>query len=122
MLLGEHVYCVAVAFEMTEQVEQRICIKFCIKIFLHGKFLHGNYSDDSKSCSYGQLVIGSFITTMCPFMHHSFAELFDETSNHPGDPAPLQPRFSTLQLLGFPKTTITLEKEEISTEIFLNLC
>ena len=30
--MSEHVYCVAVAFKMTERVEQRICIKFCIKL------------------------------------------------------------------------------------------
>ena len=32
MPLSEHVYCVAVAFKMTERVEQWICIKFCIKL------------------------------------------------------------------------------------------
>ena len=32
MPLSAHVYCVAVAFKMTEQVEQRICIKLCIKL------------------------------------------------------------------------------------------
>ena len=32
MPLREHVYCVAIAFKMTEQVEQRICIKFCVKL------------------------------------------------------------------------------------------
>ena len=32
MPLSEHVYCVAIAFKMTEWVEQRICIKFCIKL------------------------------------------------------------------------------------------
>ena len=32
MPLNEHVYCVAVAFKMTEQIEQRICIRFCIKL------------------------------------------------------------------------------------------
>ena len=32
MLLSEHVNCVAVAFKMTEQAEQRICIKFCVKL------------------------------------------------------------------------------------------
>ena len=31
MPLNEHVYCVAITFKMTEQVEGRICIKFCIK-------------------------------------------------------------------------------------------
>ena len=32
MPLNEHVYCVAVAFKMTEQIEQRICITFCVKL------------------------------------------------------------------------------------------
>ena len=32
MPLSEHVYCVAIAFKMTEQVQQWICIKFCIKL------------------------------------------------------------------------------------------
>ena len=30
--MSEHVYCVVVAFKMTEQVEQWICIQFCIKL------------------------------------------------------------------------------------------
>ena len=29
---SEHVYCVAVTFKMTEQIEQQICIKFCVKL------------------------------------------------------------------------------------------
>ena len=30
--MSEHVYCVAVTFKVTEQVEQRICLRFCIKL------------------------------------------------------------------------------------------
>ena len=30
--LSEHVYCMVIAFKMTEQVPQQICIKFCIKL------------------------------------------------------------------------------------------
>ena len=30
--MSEHVYCVAITFKMTERVEQRIGIKFCIKL------------------------------------------------------------------------------------------
>ena len=30
--LSEHVYCVGITLKMTEQVEQQICIKFCIKL------------------------------------------------------------------------------------------
>ena len=44
----------------------------------------------------------------------SQAEYFGKTSNHPGDSAPLQPRFGALRLLAFPKTKITFEREEIS--------
>ena len=44
----------------------------------------------------------------------SHAEIFGKTSNHPGDSAPLQPRFGTLQLHAFPKIKITFEQEEIS--------
>ena len=32
MPLSEHVYCVAVAFKMTELVEQRISNTFCVKL------------------------------------------------------------------------------------------
>ena len=32
MLLSEHVYRVAIAFKMTEQVKQQICNKFCITL------------------------------------------------------------------------------------------
>ena len=41
-------------------------------------------------------------------------QFFGETSNHSGDLAPLQTRFSDLQLLAFPKTKITFERVEIS--------
>ena len=44
----------------------------------------------------------------------SHAEFFGETSNHPGDSAPLQLRFGARQLLAFPQTAITFEREEIS--------
>ena len=32
MWLSEHVYCVAITFKMTGQVEQQICITFGIKL------------------------------------------------------------------------------------------
>ena len=46
--------------------------------------------------------------------HASHLVQFGETSNHPGDSAPLQPRFGTLQFLTFPNTKITFEGEDIS--------
>ena len=64
--------------------------------------------------NYGQLVIGSFITIACLLMHHIWCRVFGESSNHPGDSAPLQPRYCFLWLLAFPKTKITFEREDIS--------
>ena len=94
---------------MTEQVEQQSCIKFCIKAWT---FLCGNYSDDSEGHSYGQLVIGSFITTMRPLITSHAVFLWNIKS--PRWLSPLQPRFGALPLLAFPKTQITFEREKIS--------
>ena len=96
---------------MTEQVEQWICIKFWVK-FEHSSMetIHviqkaaamGNWwlAASSRQCTH------SCITSPTGF--------FGETSNHPDDSAPLQPKFAALRLLAFLKTKITFEKEEIS--------
>ena len=103
----------AVTCKMTERVEQLICIKFCIKLE------HISMeTDDAEGCSYGQLVTGSFITTMHLLIHHiSCRAFFGEISNHSGDSAPLEPRFGALRLLAFPKTKITFEREEVSDHL-----
>ena len=44
----------------------------------------------------------------------SRAEIFGETTHHPGKSAPFQSWFGALWLLAFPKTKITFEREEIS--------
>ena len=67
MPLSEHVSCVAIPFKMTEWVEQRICIKFCVKL--------ENSSVETiwmiqKATAVGNWWFGSFIRTMHPLMHH----------------------------------------------------
>ena len=57
----------------------------------------------SEGHSYRQPVIGSFIRTTRLLRHHILCRCFGETSNHPGDTAPLQPKFGVLWLLAFPK-------------------
>ena len=101
---------------MTEWVEQWICIKFCIKLehsstetlWMIHKAFRGNATamDNWWLAASSQQCTHSCIT--------SPAELYGETSNHPGDSAPLQPRFGTLGLLYFPKSKITFQREEIS--------
>ena len=100
MPLSEHVYCVAITFKVTEWVEQRICIRFCIKLE------HSSMETIwmiQKAAAMGDWQL-----------HHdtSSAEFFCETSNHPGDSAPYSP--GTLQLLAFPQTKVTFEREETS--------
>ena len=96
---------------MTEQVEQWICIKFCVKLeyssvetiwLIQKPTAMGNWWLAALSRQH----VYSYLT--------AHAEFFDKTSNHPGDSAPLQLRFGTLQLLAFPKTKIIFEREEIS--------
>ena len=109
--LSEHVYCVAVTFKMTEQVEQQICIKLCIKLE-HSSSESIQMIQKATSMGNWWLAASSQQCTCSCITFH--AEFFRETSNHPGDSAPLQLRFGALRLLAFPKTKITFEREEIS--------
>ena len=107
MPLSEHVYCVAIAFTMTEEVEQWICISF---LLAHSSTeTTGVLQKATAAGNWGSAASSRQCTCIV-----SPAEIFGETSNHPGESAPLQPRFGTLWLLAFPKTTITFEREEIS--------
>ena len=110
MLLSEYVYCVAVAFKGTEWVEERICIKFCLKLehssaetiqMIQRAKAMGNWWLAASSGQHAHLCIAS------P------AEFFGETSNHPGDSAPSQPRFGDLQL--FPKLKSLLKEKRFQT-------
>ena len=78
MPLSEHVYCVAVPFEMNEQVEQQISLKFHIKL---------------EHSSVGTMQL--WATGDWQLRHNNTPALvsrpvqcFGKTSNHPGDSAP----------------------------------
>ena len=108
--LSERVYCVTVTFRMTEPVEQWICIRFCMKL--------EHSSVDTIQMTQKAAATGSWWLAASGRQHNcsrstSHAEFFGETSNHPGDSAPLQPRFGALWLLALSETKITFEREEI---------
>ena len=109
--LSEHVYCVAIAFKIIEPVKQQICTKFCVQL---------EYSSAETTPKIQKAAaLGNWWLAASSWQHAhscitSSAEFFSEKSNHPGNSAPLQPRFVTLWLLAFPKTKITFEREEIS--------
>ena len=96
---------------MTEWVEQRIRVKFCIKLE------HSSMETIwmvQKAAAMGNWWLASSSPQRACSCITSPAEYFCETSTHPGDSALLQPRFGTLWLLAFSKTKITFEREEIS--------
>ena len=99
-----------VAFKMNETVEQWIYIKFCIKLE-HSSMETIQMIQKATPMGNWWLAASSQQHTHTCITFH--AELFGKTSNHPGESAPLQPKFGTLQLLAFPKIKITFEREEI---------
>ena len=111
MLLSEHVSCVAIAVKMTELVEKRICMKFCVKL---EQSCTETIQMIQKATALGSWRLAVSSQQRAHSCITSHADFFGKTSNHPGDSALLQPRSGTLQLLAFPKTKITFEREEIS--------
>ena len=112
---------------MTEQVEQWICIKFCIELEYSSmeaiQIVQKSFGDDSMSAEmqnnkngfhYGQLVIGSFITTMHLLMHHTLCRVFWRNIKSPRWLSPPTAQIWCLRLPAFPKTKITFERKEIS--------
>ena len=104
-------YCIFIAFKMTEWVEQWICIKFCIKLE-HSSVKTIQMIQKATAMDNWWLAASSQQHSHSRIM--SPAQFFGETSNHPGDLTPLQPKFGSLWLLAFLQAKITFEKEEIS--------
>ena len=111
ILLSEHVYCAAIALKMTEQVEQQICIKFCVKLEHSYMETIQMIQKDSAMCNWW-LAASSWQCAHSCIMFH--AEIFGETSDYPGVFPPLQPRLGSLWFLALPKTKFMFGREEIS--------
>ena len=88
MPLSECVYCVAIAFKMTEWVEQRLCTKFCIKLE-HSSAETIQMIQKAAGTGDWWLAASSRQRTCSCTMSH--AEFSGETSNHPSDSAPYSP-------------------------------
>ena len=111
MLLSEHVYCEAVAFKMTEWVEQRICIKFWITLeYFSAETI---WMIQKAAAMDNWWLAASPQQCACSWIS-SPTQFFGNTSNHPGESSPLQPRFGSLRLLAFPKAKVPFDREEIS--------
>ena len=76
---------------MTMWVEQQICTKFCVKLE-HSPTETTEMIQKVTAMDNWWLVVSSQQQHACSCTM-SRAEFFGKTSNHPGDSAPLQPRF-----------------------------
>ena len=100
MPLSEHVYCVAVAFKVTEWVKQQICIKFCIKLE------HSSVETIQmiqKARAMGTWWLAASPQQLTHSCITSCTEVFGETSNHPGHSAPLWSNLVPCNFWLFPK-------------------
>ena len=100
---------------MTEQLQQWICVKCCIKLE-HSSMETTQMIQKATAMGNWWLAASSWRCAHSCIM--SYAGVFGKTSNHPGDSHPLQPRFDTMWLLAFPKTKLTFEREEISDHLW----
>ena len=112
MLLNKHVHCVAVTFKMTEWVEQRICIRFCVKL--------EHSSAETIQVTQESAAVGNWWLAASSQRHtHSCitsrAEFFGETSNHPGDSAPYSPDLVPCDFWLFPKLKSPLKRKRCRT-------
>ena len=96
---------------MTEQVERWICIKFGVQLECSSAEIIQMIQKATAMGNWWLAASSQQHTWSCITSH---AQFFCKTSNHSSDSAPLQPRFGALQLLAFPKTKITFEREQIS--------
>ena len=112
MPLSEHVYCVAIAFKITELVEQRICIEFCVKL--------EHSSGETiwmiqKAATMGNWWLAASSQQCACLRVSSHAEFFGGTSNHPGDSAPYSPDLASCDFWHFPKVKSPLKGKTFQT-------
>ena len=112
MPLSEHVYCVAIAFKMTEQVEQQICIKFCVK-------LEHSSAETShlfqKAAAMGDWWLAASLQQRAHSCITFPADFFVKTSNHPGDSPHYSPDLLPCNFWLFPKLKSPLKGKTFQT-------
>ena len=78
-------------------------------------FLHGNYSYDSEGCSYGQLVIDSFIATTSQLTHHVSCQVLLRHQITQVTQPHCRPHLSSCDFWLFPKLQSPLKRKRFQT-------
>ena len=109
MPLSERVYCVAVTFKMTEESNESAS-NFVLSLNVPPWKLFRWF----RSCSYGLLVIGSFIMTMHLLMHHVLCSLAKHQITQVTQP-PYSPDLVPCDFWLFPKLKSPLKGKRFQT-------
>ena len=104
-------YCVAIAFKMTEQVERWICIKFCVRLEHSSMEIFGWFRRPQPWAIHDWQLRHDNVPAHTPHLTQSFLAKHQITQV-------TQPRYSPdlvpSDFWVFPQTKITFEREEIS--------
>ena len=100
------------AFKMTEQVEQQICIEFCIKL---EHSCMETIRMIQKATYMGNCWLAASSQQCARTCIMSCAEFFGETSNHPGDPTPYSSDWVPCDFWLFPKLKSPLKGKRFQT-------
>ena len=111
MPLSEHAYRVSVAFKMTEWVQQRIGVKFCIKLE-HSSVETIHMIQEATAMGNWWLAVSSWART-CSCIT-SCAEILAKHQITQVTQASYSPDLASWDFWLFPQTKITFESEEIS--------
>ena len=114
MSLSEHVYCVAITFKMTEQIDQWICIKFCVRLE-HSSAETIQMIQKAEAMGNWWLAASSQQHSR-PLTHHVLSRVFWQNIESPRWLSPLTAQI--WWLTAFPKIKITFEREEISDHLW----
>ena len=112
MPLSEHVYCVATAFKVNEQIEQQICIRFCIKLEHSSAETIWMIKKAAAMCNWWLTALSQQCAHWCIMSH---AEFFSKTSNHQVSPTLYNQDFVSCDFWLFPKLKSPLRGKRFQT-------
>ena len=110
MPLSEHVYCMGIAFKMTEYSN-----KSASNFVLSLNILHRGNVGESEGHSYGQLVMGSFIVTTCCLCTASPESFFGKYQITQVTQASYCPDLESCDIWLFPKLESPLKGKRFQT-------
>ena len=111
MPLSEHVYCVAIPFKMTEQVEQWIWIKFCVKFEYSSVETIGMIQKATAIGNWWLAALSGQHACSC-IMSHAYFLVKHQITQVTQPPTPYSPDLASCDFWLFPKLKSPLKENQ----------